>query len=87
MKFSLTKNDKSTAMDEFLLFWLALVILSVGIILVITKPAIGFITASMTVSFGVICIAIFVMFLPCIAWRLATNDKKKKEPKEEKETE
>ena len=62
MKFSLIKNDKSTAKDELLLFLIILVFAAVGITLIVTAPSFWFITSA-------------VMFVPGLIYRIMTNDK------------
>lgn len=69
MKFSLTQNDKSTAMDELILGLMALVCLAIGVLLIVFRPGIWIIESNTMVVAG-------VMFVPCVIYRLLTNDKK-----------
>lgn len=76
MKFSFTKNDKSTVMDEIILTVIVLVCLAVGILLIITKPGFGFVSQSMTTVLGVMFVLAAVMYTPGLIYRFMTNDKK-----------
>lgn len=76
MKFSLIKNDKSTAMDELILFLIIAVCLTVGILLIVYKPTFWFIDSSSTTLFGVLITLLGVMYIPGLIYRLFTNDKK-----------
>ena len=75
MKFSLIKNDKSTAKDELLLFLIILVFAAVGITLIVTAPSFWFITSEFSKTFGVLWVVAAVMFVPGLIYRLMTNDK------------
>lgn len=76
MKFSLFKNDKSTAKDELILFVFVAVCLVAGIYLVVKAPTFWLIEESMSKTFGVLWILVAVMFIPALIYRLFTNDKK-----------
>ncbi len=52
MKFSLFKNDKSSAMDELILFLIIVVCLTIGILLIIYKPTFWVINSSSTKMVG-----------------------------------
>lgn len=76
MKFSITKNDKSTFWDEVILGLISIGCLAVGIILIIYRPSLWIIDSNSMVVMGTM-IAIFgFMFLPCLIYRLFTNDKR-----------
>lgn len=76
MKFSLTQNDKSTAMDEVILGLISVVCLVVGILLIVLKPSLWIISSTSMVVAGVMITLVGVMFVPCVIYRLMTNDKK-----------
>jgi hypothetical protein len=76
MKFSVTENDKSTAMDELILTIISIVCLAIGILLAVLRPTVWVINESMVVVAGVMFILVGVMFIPCVIYRLFTNDKK-----------
>ena len=76
MKFSLTQNDKSTAMDELILGLISIVCLAVGILLIVLKPSVWIISSTSMVVAGVLIALVGVMFVPCVIYRLMTNDKK-----------
>lgn len=76
MKFSLFKNDKSTAKDEFILFVFVAVCLAAGIYLVVKAPTFWLIEESMSKTFGVLWILVAMMFIPALIYRLFTNNKK-----------
>ena len=75
MKFSLIKNDKSTANDELLLFLFILACAGVGAALIIFKPAFWIITSELTMCFGIFWVIVAVMFIPGLIYRLGTNEK------------
>lgn len=77
MKFSVTQNDKSTAMDEMILGLISIVCLAVGILLIVFKPSLWIISSTSMVVAGVMIALVGVMFIPCVIYRLMTNDKKK----------
>ena len=76
MKFSLFKNDKSTAMDELILLLIIVVCLTIGILLIVYKPAFWIIDSSSTTLCGVLITLLGVMYIPGLIYRLFTNDKK-----------
>ncbi len=76
MKFSLTQNDKSTVMDEVILGLISVVCLAVGILLIVLKPSLWIISSTSMVVAGVMIALVGVMFVPCVIYRLMTNDKK-----------
>lgn len=69
MKFSLFKNDKSTARDELVLALMIILCLAAGIALLALPPVFRVV--------GVILILFAVMFIPGLIYRLMTNDRKK----------
>lgn len=75
MKFSFFKNDKSTALDELILFVFIAICLGAGIALVATGPSFWIINSAMTKTFGVLWILVGVMFIPGLIYRLFTNEK------------
>ena len=77
MKFSLIKNDKSTALDELILGLISIVCLVVGICLVVLKPSL-LLAEHYTVVAGVLIAMLGFMFALCVIYRLFTNDKKSK---------
>lgn len=75
MKFSIVKNDKSTYWDEVILGLMSFGCMASGILLIVLKPSFWIIDSNLFVVVGVM-IAIFgFMFLPCLIYRLMTNDK------------
>lgn len=76
MKFHLFKNDKSTYKDELILALIVGISLAVGILLVVTAPSFWIIRSSTAKAFGVVWIILGVMLLPCLIYRLFTNDPK-----------
>lgn len=78
MKFSLIKNDKSTVKDEVMLGFIIIVCLIIGILLIVCRPSFWIIDQSITVVTGVIITVFGLMFVPCLIYRLLTNDKMKK---------
>lgn len=76
MKFSLTKNDKSTVMDEVILGLISIICLVIGILLIVLKPSFWIIESNIMVVTGVMIFLLGVMFVPCVIYRLLTNDKK-----------
>lgn len=77
MKLNPIKNDKSTAGDEIVFSIITLLILAAGIALIVLKPSAGIITEALSVDFGIILIILSIMYIPCIIYRLLTNDPKK----------
>lgn len=78
MKFSIVKNDKSTFWDELILGLISLGCMALGILLIVFKPSFWIISSSSFVIMGVLIAFIGFMFLPCLLYRLLTNDKKSK---------
>ena len=76
MKFSLFKNDRSTAKDELLLLLFILVCIGIGTALVATSPQFWIIDSAFSGSFGILWIITGVLFVPALIYRLAHNDKK-----------
>ena len=75
MKYSLIKNDKSTSKDELLFAILTVAIAAVGVILYVCSDYFaGF--SSIIKNLAVILVILSVMYVPCIIYRLFTNDKK-----------
>lgn len=72
MKFSLFKNDKSTAKDELFLFILAC--LGVGIALVLTAPEFWLVSSLLSELFGIVWIMVAVMFASGLIFHLMMND-------------
>lgn len=78
MKFSIVKNDKSTFWDEVILGLISFVCMAVGILLVVFKPSFWVINSNLFVVTGVMIALLGFMFLPCLIYRLMTNDKTSK---------
>lgn len=76
MKFNLFKNDKSTVLDEVILFAFILICFGIGGVLCVKAPAFWIIDSATTKVFGVMWILVAVMFIPGLIYRLMTNDKK-----------
>lgn len=76
MKFSLFKNDKSTARDELVLLGMIAVLLAVGIPLFVLRPAFWIIKQSLSMGMGVLLTVTGLAFIPGLIYRLLTNDKK-----------
>ena len=76
MKFSLSTNDKSTVLDEVILFGLIVLFLAAGLVLYIFEPSFWIISSSIMKAFGLIWIMAALMFIPSLIYRLLTNDKK-----------
>lgn len=76
MKFSLFKNDKSTAKDELLLLGIILVFLASGITLFLTRPSFWIIDQTFSIGVGVILTLTGLLFIPGLIYRLLTNDKR-----------
>lgn len=76
MKVSLFKNDKTTYKDEVIISIIVALSVLAGLALVLIKPSIGFLTERYTVVFGALLLLFAVMLVPCIFYRLSTNDKK-----------
>lgn len=77
MRFSFFKNDKSTALDELILFAFIVDCLGVGIALVATAPSFWIIGSAMTKTFGVLWILTVIMFISGLIYCLLTNEIKK----------
>ncbi len=77
MKFSIVKNDKSTFWDEVILGLISLSCMTIGILLIVFKPSFWIIDSTSFVVFGVMIAFFGFMFLPCLIYRLLTNDYKK----------
>ena len=75
MKFSLFKNDKTTAKDELLLLLFIIACLLIGVPLFALAPEFWIVTSSMTKIFGLVWILAAVMFVPGLIYRLMTNTK------------
>ena len=73
MKLNIFSNDKATMKDEIFISVFTLICTIVGIILVVIKPSFMFINQSITVGFGILMLAIAIMFIPCIIWRFMHN--------------
>lgn len=78
MKFSFFKNDKTTFWDEVYLSLFIIACIGAGVILIIFAPSFWLITSASSKTFGVLWVLVGVMFIPCLIYRLATNDKRKK---------
>ncbi len=76
MKFSLVKNDKSTFWDEVILGLISLLCMAIGILLIVFKPSFWVIESHILIVFGVMIAFFGFMFLPCLIYRLFTNDPK-----------
>ena len=75
MKLSLVENDKSTFWDEVILGLISFVCMAVGALLVVLKPSLGIIDSNIVVVTGAMIGFLGFMFLPCLIYRLLTNDK------------
>ena len=75
MKVSLFHNDKSTNKDEIVLGIITLIAMIAGIILVVLKPSIGFISTEVFVGFGIAMLFLSIMYLPYLIYRFFHNDK------------
>ena len=71
----LVENDKSTFWDEVILGLISLVCMAVGALLVVLKPSLGIIDSNIVVVTGAMIGFLGFMFLPCLIYRLLTNDK------------
>lgn len=78
MKFSITKNDKSTFWDEVIIGVLCLVCLAGGILLIVYKPSLGVMDQNAMVVIGVLMTIVGCMFVPGLIYRLFTNERTKK---------
>ncbi len=78
MKFSFTKNDKSTYWDEIGLIVITLISLAIGILLIVFHPSFWIISDGFSTGAGVIVLMLAIMYTPCIIYRLFHNDKIKK---------
>ena len=78
MSFSLIKNDKSTVLDEIILALISIGCLAVGILLIVLRPEFWIIEQHITGVTGVMITIVGVMFLPCLIYRLFTNEIPKK---------
>ena len=63
MKFDLFKNDKSTVLDEVVLFAFILLCLGIGIVFYVTSPSFWIIDSVTTKVFGIMWIIVAVMFI------------------------
>ncbi len=75
MRFHLFKNDKTTAWDEVILAVMILISITIGILLIICRPAVLFISSTDSCMFGVLFTLFGIMFLPGLLYRLLTNGK------------
>lgn len=71
MKLSLTHNDRTTAGDEIALIVITLVIIACGILLLVYKP----IFYELSIGLGVLLLVAGGMYIPCIIYRLWTNNR------------
>lgn len=76
MKLSPFENDKTTYVDEIIFSIITLIILAAGIALVALKPSVWVFEESFFVGIGVILILLTIIYIPCIVYRFATNDRK-----------
>ena len=74
MKFSIIKNDKSTYWDEVILGLISFGCMAIGILLIVLKPSFFIIDSNSFVVMGVMIAILGFMFLPCLIYRLLTND-------------
>lgn len=81
MKLNIFSNDKTTMKDEIILSVFTLICAIVGILLIILKPSFWIISQSIAVNFGVLMLAMGVIFTPCIIWRFLHNTEINKENK------
>ena len=78
MKVSLVENDKSTVWDEVILGLIVAGCFAVGILLIVFRPEVWIISSASSMVFGSLITLLGVMYLPCLIYRLCTNDKKQK---------
>ena len=76
MKFSIIENDKSTFWDEVILGAISFGCIAIGVLLIMFKPSVWIISSNLFVVMGAMAALLGVMFLPCLIYRLMTNDKK-----------
>ena len=76
MKFSIIKNDRSTIWDEVMLGLIAFGCLAVGILLIVFKPSVWIIESNIFVVAGAIIAILGIMFIPCLIYRIFTNNDK-----------
>lgn len=76
MKNFLFHNDKSTYKDELLLLLFIAACIGLGLIMFNFAPANWILPSSSIKAFGVLLIAVGVIFIPGFIYRLFTNDKK-----------
>lgn len=69
MKLSLFKDDKSTHKDEIILGIISILCLTIGILLVVFKPAFWIIDGGLSAGFGIAVIMLAVMYIPCVIYR------------------
>lgn len=77
MQLNPIKNDKSTAKDELIFSIITLIVIALGVAMIIYRPTLGILDSTITLSFGIILVLLGIMYIPCIIYRLSTNDKKK----------
>lgn len=78
MKFSIIKNDTSTFWDEVILGLISFGCMAIGILLIVFKPSVWIIDSNSFVVMGAMIAILGFMFLPCLIYRLMTNDKTSK---------
>jgi len=78
MKVNLIENDKSTYWDEVILGLIVIITMAAGIALIVFKPEFWIISKNSSVMFGVLIAMLGFMYLPCLIYRLFTNDKKER---------
>ena len=74
MNFSLFKNDKTTVKDEIILFFVIVLIITIGSILILIKPSFGIIHERHTVVCGVFIDLFGAMLIPGLIYRIITNN-------------
>ena len=72
------KNDKTTIKDEIALLAISVIALVIGVVLIVTKPEVWFISQANFVTLGALLILFFVMMIPSVLYRFMTNDIKTK---------
>lgn len=81
MKISIFSNDKTTMKDEIILSIVILTSFILGVLLIVFRPSIWIIRSNDSVVFGALLVMFFVIMLPIIMYRFATNNKTNKEEK------
>lgn len=81
MKISIFSNDKTTMKDEIIILTIILISLIAGVLLIVFRPSVWIVSSNDSIVFGVMLVMFFVIMLPSILYRFATNNKTTKEEK------